>query len=65
LNDFFFTGFPLALLFRWEKQFHIKSKAKPFCTNFLQEGYIFLSAFSESWSRVLGVFTVVASQDFI
>ena len=62
---FSLLAFPLALLFRWEKHFHIKSKIKPFCTNFLQEGYIFLSTFSESWSRMLGVFTVVGSQDFI
>lgn len=63
---FFLAGFPLALLFlRWEEQFHFESRTKPFCTNSLQEGYVFLATFPESWSRILGVLTVVGSQDFI
>lgn len=65
-NDLFLAGFPLALLIlRWEEQFHTESTAKPFCTDSLHEDYIFLSVFPESWNRMMGVFTVVGSQDFI
>lgn len=63
---FFLAGFPLALLLlRWEEPFHIEGRAKPFCTESLQEDYIFLSPFPESWSRMMVLFTLVGSQDFI